>query len=94
MLLRVFLIMMLPLISYGQTAADEKKENVLLPSAAEDVAPPETESVSSSVEMINTPAETKRGTCPAPNTGKETLNPLQVKERIRVNANVNFPQDI
>ena len=93
MFLRVFLFMMLPLISYGQTAADEKKENVLLPSAAEDVAPPETESVSSSVEMINTPAET-RGEPVLPRPGKETLNPLQVKERIRVNANVNFPQDI
>ena len=93
MFLRVFLFMMLPLISYGQTAADEKKENVLLPSATEDVAPPETESVSSSVEMINTPAETN-GKPVQSNTVKETLNPLQVKERIRVNANVNFPQDI
>ena len=93
MLIRVFLILMLPLISYGQTAADEKKDNVLLPSATEDVAPPETESVSSSLEMINTPAETS-GKPVQSNTVKETLNPLQVKERIRVNANVNFPQDI
>lgn len=93
MLLRVLLIMMLPLISYGQTAADGNKENVLLPSATEDVAPPETEGVSSSEKMMNTQAETS-GKSVQSNTVKETLNPLQVKERIRVNANVNFPQDI
>ena len=45
MLLRVFLIMMLPLISYGQTEADEKKENRIPPAVTEEVTPPESESV-------------------------------------------------
>ena len=93
MLLRMFLIMMLPLISYGQTEADEKKENRFPPAVTEEVTPPESESVTSSVEMISAPA----GSSEKPillSSGKETLDPLQVKERIRVNANVNFPQDI
>ncbi len=93
MLPRVFLLLMLPLISYGQTEADEKKENRIPSAVTEEVTPAESESVTSSVEMINAPAESSEKPI-LKSPGKETLDPLQVKERIRVNANVSFPQDI